>query len=65
VRSGRSGRKETVPAREVLGLASLMNEEWDWVMEWPLKIVRGEMKIKCDMSKEWTFVEVKPSEGTT
>lgn len=54
------GVKETVPAREVRGLASLVSEEWKWVMEWPLKVVNGEMKIKSQVCKEWKWVMVKP-----
>lgn len=35
------GVEETVPAREVTGLASLLSKDWKWVMEWPLKVVNG------------------------
>jgi hypothetical protein len=39
------GKVESVPAREVRGLASLVGKEWKWVMEWPLKAVSGEIGL--------------------
>jgi hypothetical protein len=55
--------KETVPAREVRGLASLFSEEWRWTMEWPLKVVNGDLKMENDVSKAWKWVMVEPREG--
>jgi hypothetical protein len=62
---GREDRQrigETVPAREVRGLASLVSKRWKWVMEWPLSVVKGNVKIEPSMSKEKKWVTVRSYE---